>query len=218
VTITNSAITEQDTSARVATLRQLAETDPGGAQEAAWTWFKQLGEKTATDREAGAAALAELFATGSPSQGLDGPTDGILVAPLIQPRVDAAARLLTKFWMPWKGKRFHAADQTGDNRMTVSSSIVGRLLWPLYGFRADAGDQIAFDFQTRVETGGIDPKVDVFVIDYAPVESNPRLIIKSIRDELVEIVPGAHLGRILFRKGEGDYDNWGYLALRTAVS
>jgi len=55
------------------------------------------------------------------------------------------------------------------------------------------------------------------VIDYAPVDKNPGLIIRSIRDELVEIVPGAHLGRILYRRGDR-YDNWGYFALRTAVA
>ncbi len=50
----------------------------------------------------------------------------------------------------------------------------------------------------------LDPATEVLVIDYAPVDDNPGLIIKSIRDELVEIVPGANLGKILYRRG-GSY-------------
>jgi hypothetical protein len=63
------------------------------------------------------------------------------------------------------------------------------------------------------------------VIDYADVEKNPRLIIRSIRDELVELVRGVYLGKILFnterglserQSGSGDsYSKIGYFALRT---
>ncbi len=113
------------------------------------------------------------------------------------------------------GKRFDAERQVGDNRLTASAGWVGRLLWPFYATRKSDDGRIAFDFETRIEPGGIEPAVDVLVIDYAPIESNPRLIIRSIRDELVEIVPGAHLGRILWRKRDGSYTNIGYFALRT---
>jgi hypothetical protein len=54
------------------------------------------------------------------------------------------------------------------------------------------------------------------VIDYEPVESNPEFIIRKIRDELVQIVPGTHLGRILYKTKSG-YNNIGYFALKTAV-
>jgi hypothetical protein len=57
----------------------------------------------------------------------------------------------------------------------------------------------------------------VLVIDYEPVQSNPDFIIRKIRDELVEIVPGTHLGRILYKTKSG-YDNIGYFALKTPVS
>jgi len=44
------------------------------------------------------------------------------------------------------------------------------------------------------------------------VEKNPRLVIRSIRDELVELVPGVYLGKIL---SAGDtYSKIGYFALR----
>lgn len=202
---------------RVAALRDLARADPVGAQDATWAWFERLGKAAADDRAGAADQLADLFSCGQPSRNLDGPTDGILVAPLIHPRVDALARILTHFWMPWQGKRFNAEANLGDNRMVGSFAFVGRMLWPLYSSRSGPGGRLAFDFETRIERGGIEPAVDVFVIDYAPIEKNPGLIIRSIRDELVEIVPGTHLGRILYRRGDG-YDNWGYFALRTAVA
>jgi len=217
VSTTLSGSAALSTPERVEVLRDLARTDAVGAQDAAWAWFERLGRVARGDREGAADQLADLFACGQPSRDLDGPTDGILVAPMIHPRVDALARALTRVWMPWQGKRFDAETQHGDNRMVGSFAFVGRLLWPLYSSRSAPGGRLAFDFETRIERGGIDPAIDVFVIDYAPVDKNPGLIIRSIRDELVEIVPGAHLGRILYRRGDR-YDNWGYFALRTAVA
>ena len=61
--------------------------------------------------------------------------------------------------------------------------------WPL--------GRSAFDFTTYVEAGRLDPSIDVLVIDYASVKSNPGLLIRQIRDELVQIVPGANLGKML---------------------
>jgi hypothetical protein len=212
---TETRTTPHTTAERVAALREFAAVDPLGARDGAWQWFERLGQLAADDRAAGEEELAELFACGQPSRGIDGPTEGILVAPLIQPAVDAFARGLTRVWMPWMGKRFDSAEQVGDNRLVGSIRWVARLLWPLYSTREATDGRLAFDFETRVEPGGVEPAVDVLVIDYAPVESNPRFIIRSIRDELVEIVPGAHLGRILWRSRDGSYTNIGYFALRT---
>jgi hypothetical protein len=50
-----------------------------------------------------------------------------------------------------------------------------------------------------VEAGKLDPSVQVLVIDYESVPSNPRLLIRQIRDELVQIVPGANLGKMLVK-------------------
>jgi hypothetical protein len=214
-----STATEKTSSAgvaaRVAELRTLAETDLTAARRQAWAWIEKLGERAAVDRAGAEAELDELFALGRPPKGLDGATEGILVAPLIQPTVDRVARALTRFWMPWQGKSFDASGQRGDNRLTGETRWVAKLLWPLYGTReGEGGERLAFDFETRVEPGMLDPGTDVLVIDYAPVDSNPGLVIKSIRDELVEIVPGANLGKILYRRG-GGYSNIGFFALRS---
>jgi hypothetical protein len=200
---------------RVAKLRTLAETDVDAAAREAWAWIEDLGELAKSDREGGEAALDELFALGRAPKGLDGATEGILVAPLIQPLVDKVAGAITGLWMPWQGKRFDAAAGRGDNRLTGVTRWVAKVLWPLYGTKSGPdGERLAFDFETRVEPGMLDPETEVLVIDYAPVDDNPRLIIKSIRDELVEIVPGANLGKILYRKG-GGYSNIGFFALRS---
>jgi hypothetical protein len=76
------------------------------------------------------------------------------------------------------------------------------------------GARAAFDFETAIEPGKADPDVEVLKIDYGPVESNPRFIIRQIRDELVELVPDTYLGKILWRSGEEGYTCIGYFALR----
>jgi hypothetical protein len=193
---------------RVAQLRGRAKDDPQGVQEETWAWFEQLGKDR--DEE----TLDELFAFGSAPKGLDGPTDGILVVPLIQGVLDQGLSLITSIWMPWSGKRFDAANSRGDNLLAESAHWPAKLLWPRYSTK-DIGDgYAAFDFETRVEPGKHDPKTDVLVIDYAPVSDNPDLLIRKIRDELVEVAAGAHLGKILYRTGEDEYRNLGFFALR----
>ena len=200
---------------RVAELREQSETAPLQARDAAWHWFEQLGDETGRDREGGARALGELFELGVPPQGIDGSTEGILVAPLISGPLDRALRGLTGAWMPWMGKRFDAAASRGDNVLADSARWPTKLIWPLYGTRSLGDARSAFDFETRVERSEDEgPPVDVLVIDYVVVDSNPGFLIKRIRDELVEIVPGANLGKILWRNGDGSYANIGYFALR----
>ena len=87
----------------------------------------------------------------------------------------------------------------------------------MYGMRKTEDGRAAFEFVSGPEPGKITPQIPVLKIDYKPVASNPNLIIRQIRDELVEIVPDTHLGRILFRlpsvRGER-FTNIGYFALR----
>jgi hypothetical protein len=102
------------------------------------------------------------------------------------------------------------------NLLLRSARWPSKLLWPAYRLR-DAGEHLAaFDFQTRVQRGALDTDTDVLVIDYEPVESNPRLIIRQIRDELVEVAPGVHLGKMLWRHRDGRHTLVAYFALREA--
>jgi hypothetical protein len=199
---------------RVDRLRKLAKREPAAAQKETWEWFQRLGKQAGSDRESADAQLDELFRLGKAVKGLDGPTEGILVTPLIQPIADRVLRTITSVWMPWQGKRFDAQANRGDNRLTGSARWPAKLIWPLYGTKPDPDGRLAFDFNTYVEPGKVDPDVKVLVIDYASVDDNPGLLIKKIRDELVEICPDTYLGKILYRTGEDRYTNIGFFALR----
>jgi hypothetical protein len=212
--------TQSPTLSRLEELRALGASDPAAAQSETWQWFQDAGKRIASERQAAIAELEELFSAGKPSEGIDGPTEGILVGFTLQSIFDRGIAGIAGAWMPWAGKRFDSANSRGDNLLAKSAKWPAKLLWPVYGTR-DAGENlVAFDFTTRVEEGAVDPGLDVLVIDYAPVDSNPRVIIKSIRDELVEVVPGTHLGKMLWRTGpyeDATYHLLAFFALRTPV-
>jgi hypothetical protein len=197
---------------RIDELRELATTDPVAAQDRTWSWIQELGKRKAEDD------LGALYKLGRPPRGLNGPTEGILVTPLIQPAADTALRTLTGAWMPWLGKSFDSEASRGYNRLAGSARWPAKLFWPRYGTKEDeVGVRAAFDFETAIEPGKADPDVEVLKIDYGPVASNPRFIIRSIRDELVELVPDTYLGKILWRSGDAGeerYSNIGYFALK----
>jgi hypothetical protein len=206
---------------RVHDLRRIADLDAVAAKDRAWAWFEELRDRAASDRGAADSELHELFRLGAPPRDLDGPTDGILVTTTMNPILDPAVHAVTRLWMPWQGKRFDAAANAGDNRLTGSARLPSKLLWPLYSMKDAIDGTLAFDFTTYVATSKDDADRQVMVIDYSGIEDNPRLVIRSVRDELVEIVPGAYLGKILFRLpsvprlfGER-YERIDYFALRT---
>jgi hypothetical protein len=181
-------------------------------QKVAWSKILELGERARRDRAGAIADLEAMFRTGRPSESIDGATEGRLVTFTVHPRFDNAVAALTGRWMPWAGKRFNAAEKRGDNLIARSARIPARILWPLYAMK-EAGTRLtAFDFNTWIEPGAVNPDMDVLVIDYASVDSNPRLVIKQIRDELVEVAPGAHLGKMLWRQGSGPKTRYTLLA------
>ncbi len=201
---------------RLAHLRDLAQGDPAVAQEETWAWFVEAGRRIQKDRDAALRELNDLFRAGTPSEGIQGPTEGTLVGFGLQPAFDRLIATITTAWLPWAGKRFDSAAGRGDNFLVRSARWPAKLLWPRYETRPLGDARAAFEFETRVEAGKVDPDRDVLVIDYSVVDSNPRLVIRQIRDELVEIVPGANLGKILWRSGDS-YSLIGYFALRSEI-
>jgi len=195
---------------RLHDLRELAATERAKAAESAWEWCHDLSRRSADDRAGTDRELSELFRLGDAPDGLRGSTEGILVCTTTAPVLDDAVRALTRVWMPWQGKRFGA--DTGINRMPRSAKLPAKLLWPLYTMTDGAGGALAFDFDTYPDKGKDDPDVDVLAIDYAKA-GNPRLVIRDIRDELVQLVPGAYLGKILFRRPGDRFTKIGYFAL-----
>lgn len=194
-------------------LRDSVKSHPEGAADSTWAWIEELSKRAGSDAESADSDLNELFRLGTAPTDLHGATEGMLVMTTTNPKFDVVVRAITSLWMPWQGKRFDKEAATGDNRLTRSTGLVGKLLWPLYSMRDHTDGKLAFDFETYVEPGKEDPDVNVMVIDYADIEKNPKLVIRKIRDELVELVPGVYLGKILYNTGTG-YFKLGYFALR----
>jgi hypothetical protein len=209
--------TQRQVAARAAELRELAQSDAAEARDRAWQWFSQAGQRLRTDREVAIAELTALFSTGRPPCGIDGETKGALIGWAAAPVADRLLTALTDRWLPWAGKRFRAGDSTGDNVLRQNARPVSSVLWPRYHMHPSGPRLIAFDFKTYVQRGVLDTTMDVLVIDYASVESNPRLLIKQIRDELVEVVPGANLGKMIY-EGPGDrHTLLAYFALKSTI-
>lgn len=202
-----------DVARRLTALRELAVSDPDTARDETWAWFGELGSKAAGDEQA-ADALNEIFRAGTPPPAIEGQTQGILVSFVWKRPVNLALKAITGAWMPWAGKRFNSADARGDNVLAGSARWPAKLLWPLYSTGVAKGGRSAFDFETQLEPGKNDPDVTVLKIDYHDIESNPGLLIRSIRDELVEVVPGAYLGKMLWRHDADRHTLLAYFALR----
>ena len=228
----------QSAEQRVAGLRDLSRTDPAAAVNAAWHWFDEIRDRALLDRGGAETEADELFRLGSPPEGPDGSTEGMLVSTTTVPLLDPVVKLVTDHWIPWAGKRFDQKAQRGDNNIksgpsaaVVKAAVPGTTLTD----EGEEGRRQGFDFTTYIEAGADDPDRQVGIIDYRNEPANPVLI-RAIRDEYVEIVPGAYLGKILLRtsdligvpkipglpklpllptRGEDAYEKLGYFALRT---
>jgi len=153
-----------------------AAQDPG----AAWDGLRELAARAPHDRDGALAELDRRFLAGRASEGIDGELEGLVVAFAAHPALDRAAAALARRVMPWSGKRFDAAASRGENLML--------------GGRASG-----LGFRTRVERSALHPGLDVLVLDYGAVRRNPRPV-RQVRDELVEVAPGVHLGAALVRR------------------
>ncbi|MGH2524789.1 MAG: hypothetical protein ACRDH2_19960, partial [Anaerolineales bacterium] len=108
---------------------------------------------------------------------------------------------LTDRWLPWQGKTFDAAAQTGDNLFTNDGLWLARLMFPGYrGYVPDGpGRSRALQFRTYLGPGTHDPDRQVLKIDY-DWDVNPRLIVRDVLDELVQLEEGHYLGKALLRR------------------
>lgn len=189
----------------IAALQDLARTDPDLARRQAWGQIRLAGSRAGSRRAEAHESLGRIFRLGGPPEPpLDGPLRGILVTPTTAPLADPLLRAITSAWLPWAGKRFDADSQTGDNLLERSARLPARGVWPRYRLE-EAGDGrhlVGFRFRTYVEPAKLDHGLEALKIDYDS-EENPRLLIRDILDELVQVVPGAYLGKMLLRRGGG---------------
>lgn len=164
------------------------------------------------------AEINAVFRAGTlPSQPLNGRTRGSVVLMDIAPGVTQFMEALTGGgWMPWKGKTFDAASQTGDNIFSKAEVPIARVLWPFYrGIVPDGAEAVrAFKFKTYSGPGLRDPQQQVFKIDYASPD-NPALSIRRVLDEIVQIKEGVFLGKAHLRWWWGNWTTVAYFKLET---
>jgi hypothetical protein len=143
------------------------------------------------------ATLNGIFALGhAPDPALDGPYQGTGITSTLWAPLDALSRVLAHLWLPWKGKRLMATTQRGDNMFPAGDLWLGRLAWPGYhGYQPyRPGLVTGFTFHTYTGPGVCDPGVSTLKLDYA-LPSNPRLLIRSVLDEVVQLSGGYYFGK-----------------------
>jgi hypothetical protein len=146
--------------------------------------------------------LDEIFRSGrAPDPRPDGFQYGRFITMSVWGPSDGLTRRIAHLYMPWLGKQFDAAAETGINILKPSARTPMRALWRSYEPRVLADRLEAFPFRTRVAPGAVDSDLDVLKIDY-DFEANPDFIIRRILDELVQVDVGFYLGKILFRTKE----------------
>jgi hypothetical protein len=220
-TTTRTGKSHASTAERVATLRDIAATDPLAAQDAAWSWFQRLGRQLpAAEADA---ELSEIFNCGTPGDTIDGQSEGILVG-WVKPAGDLdlggkvmsnVGRRVTGLHVPWVGKRFDREARRGTNSLTPVA-LVAKLIAPTYSFKRGEAHLEGFEMTNWVEPGKLDPGTDVYVIDYDSA-GNPWPF-NHVRDELVEVVPSTYLGKMLWRQGDGEHRLTLYFALKTPLA
>ncbi|MBI1880926.1 MAG: hypothetical protein HYR94_22330 [Chloroflexi bacterium] len=167
------------------------------------------------DCRCGLAMLNTLFRAGTPPDPtLHGRYTGELVALDIAPGLTQLTQLIVNAWLPWQGKTFNAAGACGDNIFTRDSLALAHLYWPLYrGYIADSPQTYhAFSFRTYVAPGLADPDRPVLKIDYN-LPGNPRLSLRRILDELVQVEDGFYLGKAHLRWWWGKWQLVAYFSL-----
>jgi hypothetical protein len=149
-----------------------------------------------------------------PQPPLHGVYVGELIALDIAPGLTQFFQWLTSQWMPWLGKTFNAADQTGDNIFAKDSYPMARFFNPLYrGFVNNEPETYqGFVFHTYVASGLADPDRQVLKIDYGSKE-NPALTVRRVLDELVQLDDNLYLGKAHVRWWWGRWQTVAYFTL-----
>lgn len=164
------------------------------------------------------AELNERFRSGRlPDPLPDGRYAGQLLAFAIAPGVNQIARAAAAAWLPWRGKIFAAQRALGTNIFTRNSFALAAIMWP--GYRCYVGDgphtYRAFRFRTATGPGLMDPDRLVLKIDY-DLPENPRLTIRRVLDELVQLDDGAYLGKAHLHWLWGPWQTVAFFGLRPA--
>ncbi len=167
------------------------------------------------DRAGSLALFDTLFAQGAtPPPPLDGRYAGVFLGATVFAPLDWYIRVVVQPRMPWMGKVFYAATNTGENVFSKGAQPWFRLTWPLYrGYISDTPKTFrVFRFRTLVGPGVLDPQCHVLKIDY-DLPENPRWSIRRVLDELVQVDEGVYLGKAHYRRFRGGYRTAAYFAM-----
>lgn len=183
--------------------------------EAQDMWAELQAAQTLVEhhRAQGWAALNKLFREGTvPAP--DGRHAGELITIDIAPGLTPLFETLFNVWMPWLGKTFDPARQSGDNIFTKASYPLARYFNPFYrGFVPDRPYSYrGFGFRTYVAPGLFDADLSVLKIDYN-LRENPPLTVRRVLDELVQISDDLFLGKAHVRWWWGTWQTVAFFAL-----
>ena len=149
-----------------------------------------------------------------PDPPLSGRYKGGLVALDLAPGLTQLLERITALWLPWQGKTFDAMRGAGDNVFTRDSLTLARVYWPFYRGYVNDGPKTyrAFAFRTYLAPGLADPDRQVLKIDY-DLAANPRLTLRRVLDELVQVADGFYLGKAHMRWWWGKWQLVAYFSL-----
>lgn len=183
--------------------------------EAAETYIRAVQRRMTNDRKACFASLDDMFRSGRPPGSLDGRYAGEMVAVSIAPGLTGLIESIQREQRLWLGKCFAADDVRGENILSDAARPALRLTHPFYrDMRPDtAGTFRALRFRTYAAPALFDIDVAVLKIDY-DLPANPRLTIRRVLDELVEVADGYYLGRAYVRWWWGQWQRVAYFTLR----
>jgi hypothetical protein len=193
--------------------------DTSGVQPAL-SELQAAQERVKYRRAEGLAALNGLFRRGTvPEPALNARYAGKLIAIDIAPGLTQLFEWLLNAWMPWLGKTFDPAQQSGDNIFTQASYPLARFFNPFYrGFVEDEpGSYRGFAFRTYLAPGLFDSDRSVLKIDY-DLKENPPLTVRRVLDELVQVSDGLYLGKAHVHWWWGGWQTVAYFTLSREIS
>lgn len=194
---------------RVAALRELARRDAEFARDAGWHMLLDLGRKN--DR----AALHELWLAGDVPTTPPGRTLGKNLGRQHSTPAARRTNLVNRIDDPWIGKTI--GDTEGYNRLKLHSAPLVYALARKVPPRLEGRELALFGFDVEITTGAVEPTREVLALKYDPPRhGNPTggiLPLARIRDEIVELVDGLYVARVLFRE-RGEYKHIGAFGLR----
>lgn len=183
--------------------------------EAAETYIRAIQRRITCDRKGCFASLDDMFRAGLTPGPLDGRYTGEMVAVSIAPGLTGLIETIQRDQRPWLGKSFAGDDTRGENILSSAARPALRVTHPFYrDMRPDTANTFrALRFRAYTAPALLDDDVTVLKIDYdLPV--NPRLTIRRVLDELVEIADGYYLGRAYVRWWWGHWQRVAYFTLR----